>query len=211
MGEAGKRMKILGLSDQTNPFVYSSEIGDKFADIDLIVGCGDLPAECLEYVVSMLDVPLVYVPGNHDPDNFNIPGGMNIDGRMVHVRGLRIIGLGGSRRYKNKGKHQYSENQMRFRMFSLLPKLFIHRMIRQARIDLLVTHSPPYGIQDAEDIAHTGFAVFRDLMDYSRARMMLHGHSHATRNLEITESIFHGCTILNVYPYRVVEIDAGIN
>ncbi len=211
MGEAGERMKLLGLSDQTNPFVYSSVIGDKFADIDLIVGCGDLPAEYLEYVVSMLDVPLVYVPGNHDPDNFNIPGGLNIDGRMVRVRGLRIIGLGGSRRYKDKGKHQYSENQMRIRMFSLLPTLLFHRMIRRVRIDLLVTHSPPYGIHDAKDIAHTGFAVFRDLVDYSRARMMLHGHSHATRNLEITESIFHGCTILNVYPYRVVEIDAGIN
>ena len=211
MGEAGERMKLLGLSDQTNPFVHSSEIADKFADIDLIVGCGDLPADYLEYIVSMLDVPLVYVPGNHDPDDIDIPGGLNIDGRMVQVKGLHIIGMGGSRRYKDEGIHQYNENQMKIRMYSLFPKLFYHRMVSKVRIDLFVTHSPPYGIHDAKDVAHTGFTVFRDIIGYSRARMMLHGHSHATRNLEITESSFQGCTILNVYPYRVVELDAEIN
>lgn len=35
---------------------------------DLVVSCGDLPFEYLEYMVTILSVPLLYVPGNHDPD-----------------------------------------------------------------------------------------------------------------------------------------------
>src|SRR5205823_4064430 len=74
---------------------------------DLVVGCGDLPFDYLEYLVSRLDVPLLYVPGNHDP-SLNPPdmswmplraelprpppgpeGCVNIDGRLVAV--LRLI------------------------------------------------------------------------------------------------------------------------
>lgn len=34
---------------------------------DAVVSCGDLPFEYLEYIVTVLSVPLLYVPGNHDP------------------------------------------------------------------------------------------------------------------------------------------------
>ncbi|MGC1286225.1 MAG: metallophosphoesterase, partial [Streptosporangiaceae bacterium] len=35
---------------------------------DLILACGDLPFEYLGSLMNALDVPLVFVPGNHDPD-----------------------------------------------------------------------------------------------------------------------------------------------
>jgi uncharacterized RDD family membrane protein YckC len=34
---------------------------------DLVVSCGDLPWDDLERIVDVANVPLVYVPGNHDP------------------------------------------------------------------------------------------------------------------------------------------------
>src|SRR5215471_7362548 len=37
-------------------------------DAQLIVACGDLPFEYLGHLMNMLNVPLVFVPGNHDPD-----------------------------------------------------------------------------------------------------------------------------------------------
>ena len=42
--------------------------GDRLPSLnpDLVIGCGDLPFDYLEYLVSRLDVPLLYVPGNHD-------------------------------------------------------------------------------------------------------------------------------------------------
>jgi len=93
-----------------------------------VLGCGDLPFDYLEYLVSRLDVPLLYVPGNHDPSlkppdltwmplrsdlttsQLGPAGCENIDGRLVEVGGLRVAGLGGSIRYKD-GPNQYSQAQ----------------------------------------------------------------------------------------------------
>ena len=72
--------------------------------------------------MNALDVPLVFVPGNHDPDLSgyrSVPGrpdaagrvfppgppwpdgAVNADGRVVDVAGLRMAGLGGCLRYSD--------------------------------------------------------------------------------------------------------------
>jgi len=56
-------MKILALADEVVSFIHSPTVRDRFADVDLVVSCGDLPAAYLEYVVTLLNKPLVYVPG----------------------------------------------------------------------------------------------------------------------------------------------------
>jgi Icc-related predicted phosphoesterase len=198
-------MKILGLSDQVNDVVYSSHVRDHFNDVDLIVGCGDLPADYLEFVVSMLDVPLVYVPGNHDVDDYSVPGGIDVDGKVVRIGDLRIAGLGGSRRYKNEGDHQYTENEMRVRVIRLIFAEYLKALLRRPRLDIFVTHSPPRGIHDAPDFAHQGFQSFHPILEFLKPSIMLHGHSHVHRNIECTESTVSGSKIINVYPYRVID------
>jgi uncharacterized protein len=65
-------MKILTISDVVNNSVYSANAKTRFCDIDLVLSCGDLPAYYLEFIVSMLDVPLYYVVGNH-ADEMHVP------------------------------------------------------------------------------------------------------------------------------------------
>jgi Icc-related predicted phosphoesterase len=199
-------MRLLVLSDQTVPFVHSQTVAERFADVDMVVSCGDLPADYLEYVVSTLDIPLLYVPGNHDPDDLDVPGGISVDGRLVRVNGFSIVGLGGSRRYKPKGRHQYTEAEMRWRMVPLLPKLMLARIRHGRGLDLFLTHAPPFGVHDASDYAHVGFAVFRGFLRYFRPRLMVHGHTHLNQNLKQTISRLHGCHIISVFQYRVVDL-----
>lgn len=59
-------MKLLAISDEVVDFLYSPRIKDQYADVDLVLGCGDLPFYYLEFIVTVLNVPLLYVPGNHD-------------------------------------------------------------------------------------------------------------------------------------------------
>ena len=35
---------------------------------DLVLAAGDLPWDYLEWIASSVDVPMVFVPGNHDPE-----------------------------------------------------------------------------------------------------------------------------------------------
>jgi Icc-related predicted phosphoesterase len=197
---------LLALSDRVVPYVHSPSVKETFRDVRLIVGCGDLPAYYLEYVVNQLGVPLVYVPGNHDPDDLRVPGGQSVDGRLTRAAGLTVAGLGGSRRYKPDGRHQYTEAEMHARGLRLLPRLVLRRLTDGHGLDLLVTHAPAYGIHDGPDLTHRGFLAFRRLLRVARPRVMLHGHVHILRNLESHQSRLGAVRVFNVYPVLKVEL-----
>lgn len=198
-------MKLLALSDKVDERIYHRSIADKYGDIDLILGCGDLPAYYLEYVVSMLDVPLLYVPGNHDQDAFEVPGGRCVDGRLVKTNGLWIMGLGGSRRYKPVGRHQYTESEMRWRVYRMILRIWGKSLFKGKEIDIFISHSPPLGIHDCADWTHMGFSSFHTLLRIAKPYLMLHGHSHITCNLVKSKSRLCETEIINIFPFRIIE------
>lgn len=199
-------MKILAVSDEVVGFLYSPAVRERFAGVDLVLGCGDLPAGYLEYLVTQFNVPLFYVPGNHDPDDFQVPGGTPIDGRVVRHESLRIAGLGGSLRYKLDGRHQYTQGQMRWRCGALLAAAFAGR---GAGIDIFITHAPPSGVHEGPDPVHRGFSAFHSLLRLARVRLMVHGHSHIHANVDKSETMLDEARVLNVFPYRLVEFEAS--
>jgi hypothetical protein len=188
---------------------------------DVVLACGDLPFDYLEYLVSRLDVPLLYVPGNHDPSlqppdttwtplrAIAVPppgpqGCVNIDGRIVDVRGLRIAGLGGSVRYK-AGPNQYSQGQMGRRALRLELRARLNRVRAGRKLDVLVTHAPPYGVAPAEDSAHVGFVAFLRLIRSFQPLLAVHGHIHPYGRT-VTERRVGATRVINVVPYRLVEV-----
>jgi Icc-related predicted phosphoesterase len=197
-------MKILALSDEVVPFIYSPSVRERFGDVGLIVGCGDLPVAYLEYVVTQLNVPLVYVPGNHDSDDYAVQGGQSVDGRWTKVKGVSVAGLGGSQRYKPVGKLQYTEQEM----FGRAARLLLTSRMAGRRIDLFVAHAAPWGVHDAPDLVHTGFRAFHTLLRTGKPRLMLHGHTHVVRNLTTTLTPLYDTQVINVFPYRLVELEA---
>jgi Icc-related predicted phosphoesterase len=205
-------VKFLAVSDQVVERMYALAADRHFSDVDLLFGCGDLPYEYLEYLVTMLNKPLFYVPGNHDPvyarDNRRsyAEGGKNIDGKVVRHKGLLIAGLGGSIRYRPDGVNQYTQREMYGRAFALLPRLLWNRLRYGRMLDVLITHSPPFGIHDDDTQAHEGLKALNWLIKIAKPRYFFHGHTHFYRqNLEANVTEFHKTTIMNIYPYKVVD------
>lgn len=208
-------MRILTISDKIVPSLYSAGIRSQIGDVDLILSCGDLPYYYVDYIVSMLDKPAYFVYGNHEntaeywSNNtvMNAPGGaINLHGRTFCERGLLLAGLEGSIRY-NKAPFQYTDSEMWGIIAGMIPGL-LHNRLRYGRwLDVLVTHSPPRGIHDETDRAHTGFKSFLAFMRYFRPRYLLHGHIHIYRNDTITTTRYLETDVMNVYPYRILEID----
>lgn len=205
-------MKILAVSDQVVERVYSLCVSGHFKGVELILGCGDLPYTYLEYLVTILSVPLFYVPGNHDP-NFNLrdirskaEGGSNLDLRTVCHKNTLIGGFGGSVRYRPNGANQYTQSEAYLRAFQMMPKLLINRIKHKRALDILISHSPPFGIHDDTDIAHHGLKAINWLTRVAQPRYHFHGHTHFYRN-NIADPITDSdkTRIINVYPYRVVE------
>lgn len=187
---------------------------------DLVLSCGDLPFDYLEYLVSRLDVPLLYVPGNHDPSvklpdmtwmplgqELPIPGPegcTNIDGKVVVVRGFRIAGLGGSLRYK-EGPNQYTQAEMGRRALLLEFRLRLRRVQHGRKLDILLTHAPPFGLDDAKDPTHVGFASFVRLIRHFHPLLAIHGHVHPYGR-SLPERRLGPTRVLNVIPTRMIEV-----
>ena len=196
-------MKILFLSDEECPALWDYYVPGRLADYQLIISCGDLKASYLSFLVTMARCPVLYVHGNHDTRyRDNPPEGCDcIDGKVVEYNGIRIMGLGGCRKY-HPGDHQYTDRQMRGRILKLRWPL------RKARgVDILVTHAPAEGLGDAEDVAHWGFPSLRTFLDRYQPAYHVHGHVHMTYGQNISRTMdYNGTTVINAYERYTLEL-----
>ncbi len=196
-------MKILAIADEECAALWDHYVPGRLKDYDLILSSGDLKASYLSFLVTMARCPVLYVHGNHDTNyDAKPPEGCDcIDDQLVVYKGLRILGLGGCRKYR-PGNFQYTESQMRRRILRL------KRQIRQAGgVDVVVTHAPPMGVGDAEDPAHQGFAAFLELIDSYHPQYLLHGHVHMRYGQNIPRhNEYHGTQVINVCERFTLDI-----
>lgn len=206
-------MKILAVSDQVEERLYSPAVKNLCRDVELLIGCGDLPYEYLEYLINVLDIPLVYVPGNHDPvhddkdPRSRAEGGLNIDLKTTFFKGFLLAGVGGSIRYRMDGVNQYGQQEMKFRIQKLAFSLLWNRVRYRRALDVLITHSPPAGIHDDSDPAHQGLQAINALMKQFKPRYVLHGHTYFyQRNLVTPHTQINGTTVINIFPYHLIDL-----
>ena len=196
-------MKILLIADEENRALWDYYRPGMLRGYDCIISAGDLKSEYLSFLVTMANRPLYYVHGNHDGVyQRRAPEGCeSIDGRIVKIGGLRILGLGGSYMY-NGGAHQYTERQMRARIRRLRFSLWRH-----GGVDIVVSHAPVYGCGDMEDAAHRGFECFRDFIERYRPALWIHGHVHKSYGHQfIRERELGGTRIVNASGKWELEI-----
>ena len=196
-------MKILTVSDEECPALWDHYVPGRLKAYDLIISCGDLKADYLSFLVTMARCPVLYVHGNHDTTyHVNPPEGCDcIDDQFLVYNGLRILGLGGCRKY-HPGPHQYTEQEMRRRIRKLKWVLWM-----QGGVDIVVTHAPPHGLGDGEDPAHWGFEALRELLDEYHPQYLLHGHVHMSYGGDQTRvRDYQGTTLINTCERYVLDI-----
>ncbi len=218
-------VRVLAVSDEVDDALCADM--SLAAGAELIVGCGDLPFDYLAQLMNALDLPLVFVPGNHDPDlsgyrisraglslRAGLPerapwpdGASNADGKIVDVAGLRLAGLGGCRRYSG-GPNQYSDWQQSRRARALGRRARWRLMRDGHRVDILLAHAPPRGVGDGDDPVHRGFTALNGLVARLRPAALLHGHvgpyEVANPDRPLGET-----AVRNVAPRHLLDIEPG--
>ena len=195
-------MKILAIADEESKYFYDFYTPGKLDEFDLILSAGDLNRSYLEFLVTMAHCPVLYVPGNHDEGYVTKPpeGCTCVDGQIYVHQGVRILGLGGSYRYRD-GAYMYTEGQMRGRVRKLWFDLW-----RNKGFDILLTHAPAKGINDLDTLTHRGFACFNDLMDKYHPAYFVHGHIHKSYGIRIPQRQQHGeTTVINAFEHCIFD------
>ena len=221
-------MKILCVSDQIDPLVYSPNIRERYKDCDLVISAGDLPMEYLDFIVSSLNKPLLFVFGNHNLEEFRLYHrtgalastgthlplkplppeachGTTYVGFKVHREGnLLVAGVSGSIRY-NAGLSQYTERQMLFKLLKMLPRLLVNKLKYGRFVDIFLTHAPPEGIHDKNDPCHRGFRCYLWFMRTFKPRFMVHGHIHLYDMQDVRVSRYFDTTVINAYSHHILD------
>ncbi|WP_103336636.1 metallophosphoesterase family protein [Amycolatopsis sp. CA-126428] len=212
--------KALVVSDEVDERLWTDAV--RTVSVDLVIAAGDLPYDYLAFLASALDVPCVFVPGNHDPDlsgytrygglsmKDGFPtlwpgpaGGINADGRLVDVAGLRFAGLGGSIRY-NDGPNQWTQRQQARRARGLVRRARLRRWRDGRDVDVLLTHSPPLDLGDRPDPPHRGFKCLHPTIAALRPKWLLHGHIHP-HGEPVPDRVVGTTRIRNVVGHRIME------
>jgi Icc-related predicted phosphoesterase len=210
-------VRVLVIADEEAPNLHVQALRNLAPD--LVLSAGDLPWDYVEYVASTVDVPTVFVPGNHDQEIPRVKrtrqgtyvcdgmpcdgprprGATNADQQVVEAAGLRIAGLGGCVRYR-PGPHQYTQQQYR-----RMARRLVRRARRAGPVDVLLTHAPPLGLGDGEDKPHEGIEALHRTLEDLQPTWHLHGHIHPYGQ-QMPDRQVGPTTIRNVIPWRVLEI-----
>jgi len=221
-------LKILCISDHIDPLVYSPGIKDRFAGIDLILCAGDLPLYYLDFIISNLNKPLLFVFGNHhindlkyyrktmdspiilvqDEQNYMGCGAVHMGTKVKKEDNIIVAGLGGCKRY-NKGCNQYTDFEMFMEAVKLIPRLLWNRIVHGRFVDILLTHAPPKGIHDKCDMCHSGFKAFLWFMKTFKPRYLVHGHIHLYDMCEERCTKWENTMVINAYNHFIIETVSG--
>ena len=195
-------VRLLAVSDEVEPQLLDERTVTGQGRVDLVIGCGDLPADYLDTLATLFAAPLVFVRGNHDPPRGqgDYPPDAEIDERVVTERGLLIAGLEGCIRY-SAGPHQYTERQMMVKVVRLRVRL------RGRHPDILISHGPPAGVNEGTDPPHRGLRAVRRAVEWMRPRLLLHGHVHPYGRDLPREAELGQTRVINVVGHRMIELE----
>lgn len=211
------KLRVLAVSDEVDQRIYSTTVKERMGDVDIVLGCGDLPARYLEFLADALMRPVYYVLGNHANEltrashhgKKHLPEGcIDLGGKVITdpASGLIMAGLPGSVRYSENEPVQYTEWQMQWMILKMTPKLLWNRFRRGRALDILVTHSPPRHVGDRDDVAHRGFVAMRRFLKWFTPNYQVHGHIHLYDRSKPNTLRFMDTDVINVFPFQRLDL-----
>ncbi len=210
-GRGGRPFRILVLADEIDESLDSPGTRRRLGEVDLVIGCGDLPVDYLQFVTDAFDAPLAYVRGNHDVGGAWATG----DATALHLPepladgvpwtdgGLTVVGFSGIPFHGGGGLQRRD-----FTTWRAVLAAWARLRWRPGRAPILpISHVAPRGINDGPDRMHRGSMPLRWLAARLRPPLWLHGHTTlVTRRLEDRAMLRDGTLFYNAAGAVLVEL-----
>ncbi len=186
-------MKILAISDRP-PKAPIKKILD-YEDLDLICVLGDLDLFGLSELEFVTRIPKIGVYGETCSGTyFEKLGIQDLHLDTFKCKGLTFGGFRGSVGHKENPSYMTYTQKESIQLLKDFP-----------RVDVMITHTPPYGVNDdPSDPICAGFKGLRDYVSEKKPQYLIHGHTSPpeefiVRRLDETEIVYvHGEKIVRI-------------
>lgn len=186
-------MKILAISDRP-PREKIKAILDK-NPVEVICLLGDLDQFSLQELQDITNLPKVGVYGNHCSGRYFDPLGIaNMHLKTFEFGGLVFGGFEGCVRYKSDPYAKMYTQEEAAELLKDFP-----------RVDVILVHCPPYGVNDESEVAHQGFKALREYVLQKKPKYLLHGHTYPTAENMITK--LGDTEIIYVYEDKLIDLE----
>lgn len=185
-------MKVLVIADH-RPKIDISFVVER-EGIELIITLGDLTREDIIALTTITNIPKIGVYGNHCSGTYMSELGIwNMHRKFWDFKGYRFGGFEGCVRYKdNPQAVMYTQEEA-----NSLMKNFPY-------VDIFISHCPPRGINDEDEVAHQGFDALRTYLDRKRPKIWLHGHTYPTAETLVKN--YSTTRIEYVSEYKILDL-----
>lgn len=180
-----------GTLDETE---FRDYLKDKTYDVCIMLG--DHFNRDIDIILRNVDKTKLYgILGNHDYDylsDYNIP---NINGVVIGINKVKILGMEGSFKYKPVSFPSFTqEDSIKF-------------IESKQKVDILVSHDKKFNYEKLKDPAHQGLIGITNYIYKNKIPVHIHGHSHEPYQIKM----LNGTDEYSVFGYEVIKIGGNIN
>lgn len=159
---------------------------------DICIMLGDHYNRDIDIILRCVDKSKIYgIKGNHDYDylgDYDIP---NINGNIIEINGIKILGMEGSFKYKPVDFPSFTQEDS------------ITFLEGKSKVDILVTHDKKFDYEKLKDPAHQGLIGITNYIFKNKIPIHIHGHIHES----YTKKMINGTTEYSIFGYEIIKID----
>lgn len=162
---------------------------------DLCIMLGDHYNRDIDIILKYVDKSKIYgIKGNHDYDylsDYNIP---NLNGCIIEVNQVKILGMEGSFKYKPVNFPSFTQEDS------------ITFLDNKPKVDILVSHDKKFDYTKTKDPAHQGLVGITNYIYKNKIPIHIHGHIHEP----YIKKMLNGTTEYSVFGYEIIKIDTNM-
>lgn len=158
------------------------------SNYDICLLLGDFGYRDLPIILKYIPKNKIYaLLGNHDSnyiDEYNLN---NLNGNIVTIKNIKILGIQGSFRYKPSKFPSFSQKES------------IEFLKDKEEVDILVSHDTGFNSLNANDPAHQGLFGITYYLYKNRVPYHIHGHIHNSYQ----KTLINGTREISAFQYQI--------
>lgn len=168
-------------------------------------------------LLSTLEVPIVYVPGNVDcyevqelMRNWSRSELHFLDANVIKINSIQIMGIGGSQLYLKNSNEPLCDMEFSIQEYKSrvdpLSELFLNT--GKSTLDFLITHEPPvFQCKVNSNLINGGSSVITSLLNSVKPRIAVFGHYHEFPLVKkVKNTVYVNPGPLACYKFSIIEI-----